>query len=272
MPAKSPRSTKARAVLGVLALLFLAAMPVSGDKGAGVTLPVGEQLSYSVSWAGIRCGAMRITSFRETDPSGAPIERIVVLLRSSKFFDGIYRVRSRLDSTYDPVLASSVRYRERSQEKKKRKDELWVVDHESSEVVRHGKDGDERIPLAEARVLDPLAFVFSLRSLGTEVEREEVFNLMTSDGVVKTTARTTAAKTFKTKAGRCDAVAVVPEPRDEMLFSKSGAMVVWVERSEPHRPCRIEFDLSFGKLVANLTSVSDGGGEDDIVSWESWGD
>ena len=253
-------------------LVVFTALTAQGGEGAGFPLPVGERLSYAVSWAGIHCGEMEITSFRQIDGSGVPTDHIVVLMRSSKFFDGIYRVRSRLDSTYDPRLGSSVHYRERSQEKKKRKDEVWEVDHESSEVIRHGKDGDERIAVAEARVLDPLAFVFSLRSLGTEVGRRGTFNLMTDDGVVETIARTTAAKIVKTKAGKCDAVAVVPEPRDEMLFSKSGAMVVWVERSEPHRPCRIEFDLSFGKLVAKLKSVSAGGGGDDIADWETWGD
>ena len=53
-----------------------------------------------------------------------------------------------------------------------------------------------------------------------------------------------------------------PEPRDEMMFSKSGSMVVWIDREEPNRPCRIEFDLSFGTLVASLKSAAAGGRAD----------
>lgn len=272
MRSESRRLTIRWAVLGVAVVLFAAMMPAAGDEEGGVTLPVGERLSYSVSWAGIYCGEMEITSFREIDASGASLERIVVLLRSSNLFDGIYRVRSRMESTYDPALASSLRYREQSQEKKRRKDELWVVNHETSEVIRHKGDDVERIPLETPQALDPLAFIFSLRALGTDVGREGLFNLMTSDGAVETVARTTRTKSFKTKAGKWDAIAVVPEARDEVLFSKSGAMVVWVERDEPHRPCRIEFDLSFGKLVANLKSISAAVGEDEIADWETWGD
>ena len=76
----------------------------------------------------------------------------------------------------------------------------------------------------------------------------------------------------KTKMGRCDAAAVVPEPRDDMMFSKAGEMVVWIERDAPHRPCRIEFDLSFGRLAAKLKDVGTTDGEQDIPDWETWGD
>jgi hypothetical protein len=78
---------------------------------------------------------------------------------------------------------------------------------------------------------------------------------MTTRGAVETLARAIEADRVRTKVGPCDAIAVVPEPRDGMMFSKSGSMVVWIEKTEPRRPCRIEFDLSFGKLVANLESV-----------------
>lgn len=265
-------------ILAAALLVVCRVVPATENKEAvrvvddGAEAPHHERLSYSVSWAGIRCGKLQITSFRETGPGDETIERIAVLMRTSKFFDGIYRVRSRLDSFFDPDLMSSVRYEEQSQEKKKRKSEVWVVDHEAGEVVRTKNGETSRILFDGSGVLDPLKFILLLRTMGLDVGTETAFDLMTSKGSVRAVVRATKHKQMKTKAGPCDATAFVPEVRDAMMFSNSGGMVVWIDRAAPHRPCRIEFDLAFGKLVANLNAfevVSDGV---EIEDWETWGE
>lgn len=232
--------------------------------------PVGEQLSYAVSWMGIHCGRMDILSFAEPRAEGAPTYRIVVFARTTKFFDGINKVRTRLDSFFDPVAMTSVRYEERSLEKKRRKQETWIFDVETGSVSRTKNGEVSTIEVGAERAYDPLAFIFRLRETAGEVGDSAVLALMTSKGAVETVARTTEAREVRTKLGRCDAVAVVPEPQDRMLFSKSGAMVVWVETDPPHRPCRIEFDLSFGKLVANLAGVEALEGPELPPEWAQW--
>ena len=237
-----------------------------------VLSPLHERLSYSVSWAGIHCGKLEINSFREVGPGGETIDRIAVLMRTTRFFDGIYRVRSRLDSFFDPTLMSSVRYEEQSQEKKKRKHEVWVVDHEGGEVVRTKNGETSRIPLESGEILDPLVFIFRLRNMGLEVGSEASLDLMTSKGAVRAVVRAAKRKHMKTKSGPCDATAIVPEVMDAMMFSNSGGMVVWIDQTAPNRPCRIDFDLSFGKLVANLKAFEDVVEGDEIEDWETWGE
>jgi hypothetical protein len=231
---------------------------------------VGERLDYSVTFMGIRCGRMRILSFADRSSDNAPVLRITVFARTSPFFDGIYRVRSRLDSFFDPGRMSSIRYVERSSEKRKEKHEIWWIDEASSEVVRETNGETTRIRIDETRAYDPLAFIFRLRTITPAVDEEMVLGLMTSRGVAETVARVTEVDRIRTPLGRREAAAVVPEPKDRMLFSKSGKMVVWIERDEPHRPCRIEFDLAFGRLVAKL----DGSGHIDAVDlegeWSAW--
>jgi hypothetical protein len=237
-----------------------------------IVFPVNERLSYAISWSGIHCGEMEITSYIDNEAAGGPIYRIVVLSRTTKFFDGIYRLRSRLDSYFDPRRMTSVRYDEKSLEKKKRKNESWVVDLEAKEIVRTKNGEESRIPVEVERANDPLAFIYRLRMMDTEIGQETAIGLMTSKGAVETVARVTRHKKIKTKMGKCDAASVVPEPRDEMMFSKSGSMVIWIDRQEPHRPCKIEFDLSFGSLTASLRraeAAAEGGVSTD---WENWGD
>ena len=237
-----------------------------------VPQPLDERLTYAVSWAGIRCGEMEIVTYRTTDAAGMAVDRIIVVMRTSSFFDRIYRVRSRLDSYFDPIRGTSFRYEERSQEKKKRKNEVWILDHGAGEVTRDKNGKVTRIPFEADQVFDPLAFIFDLRGMELEIGSESSRALMTSKGALETVARATRSRTIRTRMGPCTAVAVVPEPQDKIMFSKSGAMVVWLEAAEGHRPCRIEFDLSFGKLVANLKSVGPVSGGDDIEAWETWDD
>jgi len=244
----------------------------SAAEAAGAVDADGARLSYAVSFMGVHCGNMEITSFVETGSDGRLVRRIAALVRTSKFFDGIYRVRSRLDSFFDPQRMTSIRYEEHSLEKKKRKDEVWVVDEEAMEVVRTKNGETTTIPIETDRAFDPLAFIFQLRTIGLDEGDEMVVGLMTSKGAVDTVARVTKVKKIKTKIGKIEAAAVVPEPQDEMMFSKSGSMVVWIERAKPHRPVKIEFDLSFGTLVANLKGFDPAPEEPVEADWEHWGD
>ena len=268
-----------RAWIFLFALVLVCRIAFAGDNdGSDVTTagnandPVGERLTYAISWMGIHCGEMEITSFVDNSIPDAPINRIVGLARTTRFFDGIYRLRSRLDSHFDPHLMTSIRFEEHSIEKKKRKDEVWLVDTQANEVL-WTKNGETTIvPVEVDRAYDPLAFIARLRTMKTEVGEETMLGLMTSDGVVEIVARATKVKTIKTKMGKVDAVAVIPEPGDETKLKKSGSLVVWIDRVEPHRPCKIEFDLAFGKLVASLRTAETvpvgNVGED----WEHWGE
>jgi hypothetical protein len=244
--------------------------PDSPGSWSGVVFPTGERLTYAVSWMGIKCGRMDIASFVDETQSGDAVYRIVVFARTSSFFDGIYKVRSRLDSYFDPLLMTSIRYEQHSLEKKNVKDEIWEVDQEAREVIRT-KDGEAtRIPVEADRAYDPVAFIYRLRVLGTDVGDAASLGLMTSKGVLETDARVTKHKQIHSKLGEHDAAAVVPEPRDKMVFSKSGSMVVWIERTAPYRPVRLDFDVSFGKVVASLAGIEEIGDFDADAEWERW--
>ena len=221
---------------------------------------------------GIHCGEVEITSSVDTEVIGGPVYHFVGLARTTRFFDGIYRLRSRVDSYFDPHRMTSIRFEEHSLVKKKRKDEVWLVDFEAKEVVRTNNGEETRIPIEVEQGNDPLAFISRLRMMDKKVGQELVLGLMTTKGVIEMVARATKTKKIKTKMGECDAVAVIPKPLDEKMFPKAGSMVVWFDLIEPHRPCKIEFDLSFGKLVVSLKKVEIAPEGDVGAGWENWGD
>lgn len=213
--------------------------------------PVGERLYYSVRWLGMKCGSMTLES--QAQAVGEDTHFVIVMTaRSSRFFDGIYRVRSRIESRYSARHASSVSYHSVSEEKKSRKEERYEFDVEGGRLVRVKNGNREVLELGADHVHDPLSFVFKLRRLDGPVGEEVSLVLATSKGPLETLARIEERTLLNLEGGRRPVLRIVPEPKDGMLFSRSGRMELWVGTDEQRTLYRIDFDLSFGKLTAVL--------------------
>ena len=239
---------------------ILMAVPAghAGDTAGAVVspIPLDDVMHYGVSFAGIHCGTMTLESFAESTAEGT-VYHIVMTARTSRFFDRIYKVRSRIESLFSASRMSSTRYHEHSTEKKKVKDKLYVVEFDQHQV-RRIEDGEEVIiPITSDQVHDPLAFLYRMRMLVTEPGDSATLTMVTSDGDLETVAEVVEKKEIKTPFGKKEAIRVVPRPKDEMLFSKKGTMSVWLSTDAAKIPYRVEFNLSFGKLTAKLKYIEE---------------
>ena len=144
------------AVLCALALSTLAGMAraQSAPSAPDPPFPLDEFLTYDVRYLGVHCGAMTLTSYADRD-DGAPVYRIAMAARTSKFFDGVYRVRVRIDSEYSAERGSSLSYHHYGEEKNDRKDELWQVDFDAGEVRRSHDGKLKTFPLTSEQVSTP---------------------------------------------------------------------------------------------------------------------
>jgi hypothetical protein len=259
-----PHRTATRTIFAVLLVACGATASVALDDPVRTVtepappFPVDELLSYKVSWMGLRCGTMTLESFAEPGDDGTTY-RIVMTARSSKFFDGVYRVRSRIDSWFSGADMSSIRYHYVSEEKKKSQDDLYEFDLDAGQIRRTKNGEHSEFAIEGDHVHDPLAYLYRLRLLAGESGDQMSLVLATTKGALDTTATVVERKRIKTRFGRQEALRVVPEPKDGMLFSKSGRMAVWVGADERALPYRVIFDLSFGKLVAKLIKIEQRG-------------
>lgn len=228
--------------------------------------PLDERLTFDIRYLGIHCGQLVLTSFARESEDGA-MYHIVATARSSKFFDGIYRVRVRLESVYSGDRESSISYHHHGQEKKETKDELWIVDFDAGQVIRtRNGEEDRTIAIESDHVHDPLAFLYRMRDLLGAPGDQATLAMMTSDGDVETVAEVVEQRRVKTPFGKRDALIVVPYPKDDQLFTKKGKMQVWVSTDGSRLPYRVIFDLPFGKLVAKLERVEESVSADDCVT------
>jgi len=244
------------AVVCALALSSTAVMARAQGAAAAPDppFPLDEFLTYDIRYLGVHCGAMTLTSYADRD-DGMPVYRIAVAARTSKFFDGVYRVRVRIDSEYSAERGSSLSYHQYGEEKNERKDELWQVDFDAGEVRRSRSGALKTFPLTSEQVVDPLAFIYRMRLLLSDAGQRATLALMTSHGGVDTVAEVVDKRAVKTPFGTREVLVVVPRPEQDELFTKKGRMEIWVGADEQRLPYRIVFDLPFGKLVARLEKV-----------------
>jgi hypothetical protein len=196
---------------------------------------------------------MTLTSFVD-ERNGARIPRIEMAARSSRFFDGVYRVRVRIDSEYSTERGSSLSYHQYGQEKAERKDELWQVDFAAAEVRRTRGAESKTFPLPSQGVVDPLTFLYRMRVLLKDAGEEATLAMMTSRGAVDTVAQVVEKRSVKTPFGKRDVLVVVPRPENEELFSRKGTMEIWFGADEARLPYRVRRS-AVRQAVARLEKV-----------------
>jgi hypothetical protein len=249
-----------RAAACLLLVVGVGAPPAAAaDSGEFVRcvdepIPLGERLVYDVRWLGLKAGMMTIEAFRESETENANL-RIAMTARTTPFWDGIYKVRSRIDSWFDPATLSSVRYLDRSEQRGELEHQEFLLDPENG-TVRGVARGQERRFDTELRPLvDPLAYIYRIRScLAPDGEPIEL-NIVGSRAVERTVVEVDDRTTIKAMGEKRTVDVVVPKTEEGGMFGQKGQITLYLGADERRLPFRIEFDLSFGRLVAKLDAV-----------------
>lgn len=217
-------------------------------------IPLGERLVYDVRWLGLKAGEMTLETFRESEGEHAEL-RIAMTARTTPFWDGIYRVRSRIDAWFDPVSLSSVRYLDRSEQRGELEHQEFLLDPANG-TVRGMVRGEERRFRTDLRPLvDPLTYIYRIRScLGADGGPIEL-NIVGSRDVEPTTVEVEERATVKAMGEKRPVDVVIPRTEEGGMFGQKGQITLYLGVEQRRLPYRIEFDMSFGRLVAKLESV-----------------
>ena len=242
---------------GALALATALLTSAAPFAAAGVApVPLDGPHHYRVSWLGMHCGDMTLES-AAVDGKPAMVQ-MVMTVRSTELFDKIYRVRSRIESVYNRQLGSTRRYHEKTTEKDGSKEDLWLVDARNGRARRTRNGKVEHFEIPTDGVHDPLAMLYRFRALAREAGDEAAVTVMTTRGAIEARATAERWERFDSPSGKVDALKVVQERVEDEEFGRGGGMTMWLSDDEARVPYRIEFDLPFGRLVAELVPEPDG--------------
>ncbi len=235
----------------ILCCLVLAVVSTAAAEVPSVAaIPLDEVLTYRVTWLGLHCGDLSLES--RAEPSRPALAHLEMRIRSTPWFDAIYRVRSVVTSLYDRRRATTRRYHEISLEKDELKDDLWVVQVER-ERARRRKNGEvEIVEIPSSGALDPLAMLYRIRALVDAPGEEHPLTVMTSRGALEAIVVAHGWERIERSDGAVPALRVVQQAVGDEEFGRGGAMTMWLSAGDRRVPYRIEFDLPFGELVATL--------------------
>ena len=219
--------------------------------------PTEGPYHYKVEYLGITCGHMTLES-RLEEYRGRPAYHVVMTACNSKFFNKIYRVDGQIDSWVDAETMSTLAYESDITEKGRRKIRRYHIDYEKG-VVRAEKHGKVKsLPYEGEAALDPLAYVFRGRMLAAAPGSNFDLNLLTDRGVIVTGSRVGDLKKFDTADGTKELLRVQPLTADGEMFSHKGEFVYWIDTDVQRKLYRLDFKLSFGRLLAKYTGPSEG--------------
>ena len=256
----------ARAAIGVgaaavalmaIGVVALRAEPKSeGKRDVLPDFPTDGPFHYQVEYLGITCGHMTLESRLETY-QGRPAYHVLMTASNSKFFNRIYRVDGRIESWVDAESMSTIAYESDITEKGRRKISTYRVDTVRG-VVRAEKNGKETSLTYDGEpALDPMAYVYKGRVLAGIPGSTFKLNLLTDHGVIATETRVTAIESFATPDGRRPLLRLQPATVDGEMFSRKGEFVYWIAPDAGRRLYRLDFKLSFGRLVAKYTGSAE---------------
>jgi hypothetical protein len=250
------------AVLATGATALVLASRSGGSDGQdyrarAAALPTDGPFKYRVEYLGIKCGEMTLES-RLDSHLGRPAYHIVMTARNAKFFNAIYRVDARLESWVDAESLTTVAYLSDSTERGTRKIVRYEVDPDRGSISITENGEVSEVSFDGEAGLDPMAFIFRSRLLAGDEGSAFPLTLMTDDGGIETTTFVGPKRRFHTFDGRRELLKLQPQPVDEEMFARKGVFVVWIEPGGDRTLYRLDFKLSFGRLVAKLVGDADG--------------
>ncbi len=151
---------------------------------AATLLPVGEKLTYNVSWLGIPVG--QITSIIEgiQEVEGRRAYRIELVAKTNKFCSVIYPVNSKYISYMDVEDLVTLRHEVSRREGRYRKDAVTDFDHENHRAhFRNLLDKSEKNFSIPERVQDTLTAIYYFRTIDADVGKKINYNVVSSERI-----------------------------------------------------------------------------------------
>jgi len=236
-------------ILILLPLMFLAFTFVSvADKvppGSGFPFQPGEKLTYKGTWGIIPAGELTLEVFPKETIYGIEAYHFVMITKTSKVVDLIYKVRERQDSYVDAGMTHSIFYKKKTESQHPRDESInFNWGKMESTYTNFGKSNPP-IRLVSG-TFDPLALFYALR-LRNLKENSEIHIPMTDGNKVSIEVMVNVGKrdVIEIEGKMYDTIQITPniEMMDKLdkVVKKSDhpRLRVWVTADEKKIPIKI---------------------------------
>lgn len=218
----------------------------------------GEKLTYKLRWGLVTAGYAELEVLPFKEIAGQENWHFVLTIRTSSFVDLFYKVRDRIESVVDPLLGSSIFYKQKQREGSTNRDiEVRFSNEELTAVYSNKGQVFEPIKI-KFGTIDPLSSIYFIRSHRL-VENMEIVRPVT-DGKknVLGTARVLRRENVYTAGTKYDTYLVEPDLKDVRgVFekSKNSKLKLWFTADERRLLVKIKSKVAVGSFTGSLVNV-----------------
>jgi hypothetical protein len=217
---------------------------------------VGEALTYSIAYAFVDAGTLRMSVEGIENVNGRPAYHFVSRAQTNSSISALYSLTDHLQSWMDVERLYSLRYHRDAVEKgKKRSKHLTFDQARHVKIFEH--DGSEKAIAPEAQ--DDVSILYYLRTLPfAEGKTFTLDNLADPEdnpmriAVLGTEKVRVAAGTFDCWVLKLDV------HTDSGVFSQGGEVKTWLSRDPRHVLVKLQSKLSVGSFNVELTEFQPG--------------
>ena len=237
-------------------LTAAAKAPGSPEVIPAVSQPfrAGESLRFSVNYGIINAGSAYLEVPQVREWNGRPVYALVARAESNRFFSGIYKVRTRIESLWDSSGHYSFHYQENRREGKHRAESEIVFDYAKQEA--RYRDG-QTFPIPP-EVQDALSSFYYARTQALPLGGSVFFDYHASRKSVPLEVKVLGRERIETPAGKFQCVVIEPVLKAGGIFKNKGRLVIWLTDDERRMPVLMKSKVLIGSISATLVEAKSG--------------
>jgi hypothetical protein len=214
----------------------------------------GETLKFSVQYGFVNAGNayLEVPALKTVDDRR--VFSLVARAESNAVISRVYKVRNRIESTWDADGKYSRRYTENRREGGHRFKNEVVFNHKRRQAVYH--DG-QSFPIPP-QVQDALSSFYYTRYQALPLGGSIVFDYHASRKSQPLEVKVLGRERVKTPAGTFDCVAIEPMLKAGGIFSNKGRLVIWITDDERRMPVRMKSAVAIGSISVVLQEYKQG--------------
>lgn len=245
--AAGPWRRRAGSRHALAALIAVVLMPAALRAQAPRTLPfkAGEYHEYDLKFGVISVGSGSLSVSGPDTLRGREVLRLRYEINGGIPF---FRVHDVMESWFDPVAMSSLRFTQDLSEGPKHYTRHYDFYPAELVVLERGKPRAATV----AAPLDDASFIYYVRTLQLDVGQTQSFARYFRPSANPVTIEVLRRETITVPAGTFNTVVVKPTIRTSGIFSEGGQAELWFSDDPAHTLVQMKAKLSFGSLSLYL--------------------
>ncbi len=243
-------------LFGILALAFCS---VRGE----LPFPIGEELTYTVSWNGVPVAQVVATTEMDT-LDGREVLALRMRTKTYAFFNKIFKVDDFHESLIDPETFLPIRYTKNLKEGRYRCHEITTFDFEKRMAYyEHQTNGSKKEYAIDVDTRDILSFMYFMRSAPLEEDKEPRYRMMADERIYDLILHTYGTEKIRLPCydDKVLSLKMFPEAMFDGLFVRKGKATVWVSRDPRRLLTFAKIKVPFGRARIKLQTVNGPGND-----------